>query len=146
MLAEMLVGSANNILYTDSLLRYPRKDPPNVLVIEGHRDRQVTDNIQRPLLLSLGVDLGGDEPGIGQWDSVLWYLQLGGGRQLPLPVAANRFVEGYGDRTAVVVRYDPGDDVQQDAPKHQYGCFLQNLADGKVPVIVQGGAVNDACL
>ena len=155
MLTEMLVGSADNILYTDALIRHPRKSPPDILVIEGHRDHQVTDNIQRPLLMSLDVDLAGNDQGATRRDSVLWYLQIDCGQQLGLPAAGNRDVAGYGERTDIVVRYDPGDDVeqdghyvnfQQDAPKHQYGCFLQNLAQGRVPVIVQSGGENDTCL
>ncbi|HVK98202.1 MAG TPA: hypothetical protein VM553_00245 [Dongiaceae bacterium] len=155
MLAEMLVGSANNILYTDHLLRKPTKKPPHILVIEGHGDRQVPENIQRPLLLSLGVEPVGDDVGSSEKDSVFWYLQEQGAQTWAFPVAENRQVEGYGSRTAVVVRYEPdgtpGQDghhvaFQLDAPKHQYGCLLQNLSEGRAPVIMQGGSEADPCL
>lgn len=154
MLAEMLVGAANNILYTDQLLRYPRKTPPHVLVIEGHQDRQVPENIQRPLLLSLGVEPVGDDYGATQDDSVFWYLQEQGAQSSAYPVVGNTLVDGYGMRTAVVARYKPdfapGTDghhvaFQLDAPKHQYGCLLQQLALGQTPVIVEGYAADGDC-
>lgn len=154
MLAEMLVGGANNILYTDQLLRRPAKTPPHVLVIEGHQDHQVPENIQRPLLLSLGVEPVGDDVGSTRRETVFWYLEEQGAQHWSYPVTDNVIVAGHGSRTAVVARYAPdtlsgldGHHVtfQLDAPKHQYGCLLENLAQGRAPVIPPGGDVNDPC-
>lgn len=155
MLAEMLMGVADNIHYAETLLRHPRKPAPNVLVIEGYQDHQVPENIQRPLLRALGVDLAGEEVGATAKETVFPAIALGGAQQLGYPVQGNRQVEGQGERTAVVVRYapDPGTDLdghyvtfQREEPKHQYGCFLQNLAEGKVPVVLEGSAEGGACL
>ncbi|MCG8670553.1 MAG: hypothetical protein MI867_14140, partial [Pseudomonadales bacterium] len=154
MLAEMLVGGANNILYTDQILRNPRKTPPHVLVIQGHNDKQVPENIQRPLLTSLGVDLAGNDIGDGPEDSVFTYMQMGGAVQYAYPIGNNKLVGDYGSRTAVTVRYeqDTATDLdghyvafQLDAPKHQYGCFLANLSSGKVPIVPEGAAWNGDC-
>lgn len=154
MLAEMLVGSANNILYTERLLRRPVKTPPHVLVIEGHQDHQVPENIQRPLLLSLGVEPVGDDVGFQRSDTVFWYLQEQGAQGWAYPVVDNVWVDGFGRRTAVVARYAPDDApgtdghhvaFQLDAAKHQYGCLLQNLAQGRAPVIVAGRDIDGDC-
>lgn len=160
MLAELAMGVADNLHYVDTLLRYPRKEAPHVLVIEGHNDHQVPENIQRPLLRALGVDLVGDEVGEGENDTVFPAISVdaepqSGAQQLGYPVQANRQIEGQSARTAVVVRYAAdttagldGHHVtfQRDEPKHQYGCFLQNLAEGRAPVVVQGSQAGGACL
>lgn len=154
MLAEMLVGGANNILYTDQILRYPSKEPPHVLVIEGHEDHQVPENIQRPLLTSLGVDLGGDDIGDTAADTVFHHMAIGGAVQHPLPIGNNKLISGYPSRTAIAVRYEPDTQTdldghyvtfQLDAPKHQYGCFLENLKNNQVPIVVEGNQWDDDC-
>ena len=154
MLAEMLVGPANNILYTDQILRNPRKTPPHVFVIEGYNDHQVPENIQRPLLTSLGVDLAGDDIGESKEDSVFYYMQWGGAVQTALPAGNNKYVPNYTNRTALTVRYREDEATELDghyvafqleAPKHQYGCFLQNLSEDKAPIIVAGENWNSDC-
>lgn len=154
MLAELLVGGANNILYTENILRQPTKTPPHVLVIEGHGDKQVPENIQRPLLTSLGVDLAGNDVGVSEDDTVLYYMQRGGAVQHAYPIGSNKLIPSYGSRTAVTVRYAPDTTTELDGhyvafqleqPKHQYGCFLQNLSEGKPPVIVEGSTWNGPC-
>lgn len=153
MLAEMLVGGANNILYTEKILRHPNKEPPHVLVIEGHNDHQVPENIQRPLLTSLGVDLGGEDVGSTPADTVFYYMEIGGALQHPFPIGNNKLIDEQ-ERTAIVVRHaeDAETDLdghyvtfQLDAPKHQYGCFLENLRNGQAPVIVAGHTWNGDC-
>lgn len=160
MLAELAMGVADNLHFADTLLRYPKKEAPHVLVIEGHSDHQVPENIQRPLLRALGVDLVGDEVGVDEDDTV--YPAIGvdadpqrGARQLGYPAQANRQIDGQAARTAVVVRYAAdttagldGHHVtfQRDEPKHQYGCFLQTLAEGRAPVVVQGSVAGGDCL
>lgn len=155
MLAELAMGVADNIHYADTLLRYPTKTAPHVLVVEGHHDHQVPENIQRPLLAALGVDLAGEEVGASAEDTVFPAISIGGAQQLAYPVTANRNVSGQSYRTAVVVRYeeDGTPDVdghyvtfQRDEVKHQYGCFLQNLAEGRTPVLLQGVTQGGDCL
>jgi hypothetical protein len=54
--------------------------------------------------------------------------------------------------TAGVVRYLPDFPMgghyvnfQLEAPKHQYGCFLETLFATGTPTIVAGGATDDPC-
>lgn len=154
MLAELLVGGANNILYTDRILRHPTKAPPHVLVIEGHNDHQVPENIQRPLLASLGVDLGGEDVGSSAADTVFHHMAIGGAQQLALPVSNNQWIPGHGSRTAIAVRHAEDEATELDghyvtfqleSTKHQYGCFLENLKDNKAPVIVSGHQWDGSC-
>ena len=34
---------------------------------------------------------------------------------------------------------------QREEPKHQYGCFLEDLAKGKVPTIIEGFVQGGEC-
>ncbi len=154
MLAELLVGGANNILYTEHILRYPSKTPPHVLVIEGHDDHQVPENIQRPLLASLGVDLAGDDVGSSEQDTVFYYMQMAGALQHAYPIGNNKLVAEHGYRTAIAVRYAPDTITDLDGhyvlyqraePKHQFGCFLTNLKQETPPIIVAGDTWNGEC-
>ncbi|MCG8538008.1 MAG: hypothetical protein MI808_23220, partial [Pseudomonadales bacterium] len=82
------------------------------------------------------------------------HLQLGGAEQLAYPAVNNVDVPGQGQRTAVVVRYENtvrpdhnGHHVtfDLDAPKHQYGCFMEQLANGEAPIIDIGNLQGDPC-
>jgi len=130
-----------------------------MLVIEGEEDLQVTIGLQRALVAALGVDMVGPDvtekpPGVpvGPEGQIIQRILLAGGKQLDPPVSGNVVVEGQGPRTAAVVRY-PEDGImeghyvvfQREEPKHQYGCFLEDLARGRVPVIVQGVEQGGAC-
>ena len=35
--------------------------------------------------------------------------------------------------------------IQLEAPKHQIGCFLQDIAAGITPQVVEGSAIDGAC-
>jgi len=159
--ATLTIAGGNNIHFLPFLFRLPvpGRPPPHMLVIEGHEDLQVTVGLQRALVAALGVDMVGPDvteipPGVpvGPEGQIIQRIELAGGRQLEPPVSGNRMVEGAGARTAVVVRY-PEDGIQEghyvafqrEEPKHQYGCFLEDLARGRVPVIVEGVQQGGAC-
>jgi len=159
--ATLTIAGANNIHFLPLLYRMPipGRPSPHMLVIEGEEDLQVTIGLQRALVAALGVDMVGPEvtekpPGIpvGPEGQIIQRIELAGGRQLDPPVSGNVTVEGQGPRTVAVVRYakdgiQEGHYVafQREEPKHQYGCFLEDLARGRVPVIVEGIEQGGAC-
>ncbi|WP_281645662.1 hypothetical protein [Parendozoicomonas sp. Alg238-R29] len=121
---------------------------PHTLIVEGHFDDWVGLFNQKPLLVSLGTDLFGPELNVSETEQLLPDLKTAGYQQWFSPVSGNR--DG---RTVAVVRY-PEDGIksghhvvfQQEAARHQYGCFLENIAEGRVPVIpLPGGSQNEGC-
>ncbi len=160
-IATLSIAGANTIHFLPTYFRDPRlpRPSPHMLVIEGHIDLQNTIGLQRALVAALGVDMVGPDvaeipPGIpiGPEGQIIQRIELAGGRQLDPPVSGNMNVPGQGVRTAVVVRY-PEDGIreghyvvfQREEPKHQYGCFLEDLAAGKVPTIIEGVAQGGEC-
>ena len=160
-LATLTIAGANNIHFLPTLFREPRfaRPAPHMLVVEGHIDLQVTIGLQRALVAALGVDMVGpdvteippDVP-VGPEGQIIQRIELAGGRQLDPPVSGNFNVPGQGPRTVTVVRY-PEDGIQEghmvvfqrEEPKHQYGCFLEDLARGKVPTIIEGFVQGGEC-
>ena len=117
------------------------------MVVEGHYDEQVTLPMQRTYLISLGADFMNEELDVPESSQLLPDLQIAGYEQLFSPVAGNR--DG---RTVGVVRYEEdgimtGHHVtfQYPAPQHQYGCFLEDLAQGLTPTIIVGSVLGSAC-
>jgi len=160
-LATLTIAGANNISFLPTIFREPRLPgpAPHLLLVEGHIDLQVTIGLQRALVAALGVDMVGPDvteipPGVpvGPEGQIIQRIELAGGRQLDPPVAGNINVPGQGARTAAVVRY-PEDGIreghyvafQREEPKHQMGCFLEDLAAGKVPTIIQGVEQGGSC-
>ena len=104
--------------------------------------------------MALGVDLAGPDLGTTYATTLFPHMAIAGAKQLPYPVAGNIAVPGQDNRTGVVVRYEDtlrpdhnGHHVAFDmeAPKHQYGCLLEQLAEGKVPVIGEGSVQGGDC-
>jgi len=160
-LATLTIEGANNIPHLYNILREPLngREAPHVFVIEGHIDLQVTVRLQRALVAALGVDFAGEDvfeipPGvpIGEDGRIVQTVLLAGGEQLDYPVAGNFEVPAQGAKTAVVVRY-PEDGIQEghnvvfqrEEPKHQIGCFLEDIAAGRTPQIIEGTAENGPC-
>ncbi|RLU03528.1 MAG: hypothetical protein D9N11_03690 [Ketobacter sp.] len=148
-LAELVLAPANISLLTSKWLQAPEQAPPapHVMVVEGHYDEQVTLPMQRPYLISLGADFMNEELDVPESSQLLPDLQIAGYEQLFSPVAGNR--DG---RTVGVVRYEEdgimtGHHVtfQYPAPQHQYGCFLEDLAQGLTPTIIVGSVLGSAC-
>jgi hypothetical protein len=109
----------------------------HVLMFQGIVDTYILPPIANPASNSLGLDLAGAalEP------SITPRLALFGLSQVDLPVAGND--DG---RTRVVVQHpqDPVEDghevvFQTEGPKHQYRCFLEDLAAGRVPQVPVAG-------
>ncbi len=154
MLMEWLLGSADPVPYMDSVLRAPTKEAPHILAISGLDDQGSGEYVQRTLMMSVGLDLAGPDLG-DTYDTTLFpHLEISGQQQLPYPVVNNIEVPGQGQRTAVVVRYENtwrpdhnGHHVtfDLDPPKHQYGCFMEQLAQGIAPVIHEGFLQGDPC-
>jgi hypothetical protein len=148
-MAELALSPSNVALQTAKWLQVPDQatSAPHFLIVEGHYDEQVTLPMQRPYLISLGADFINEELGLPAADQLLPDLHDAGYQQLFSPVAGNR--DG---RTVAVVRYQEdgvmtGHHVafQYPQPQHQYGCFLENLAQGITPVIIQGDTLGGVC-
>ncbi|MCA9774964.1 MAG: hypothetical protein KC466_21270, partial [Myxococcales bacterium] len=153
--AELAMGTADTIHVLPRVLRHPvpGRPAPHVLVVNGYRDTVVTDNMQRAVVGALGVDFAGPEVGPFPDGQILPRILLAGGAHFDYPAGGNRVVPGVGPRTAIAVRYPEdgirnGHDVlfQLDAPKHQVGCFLADLAAGRTPIAREGGAEGDPCI
>ena len=154
MLLQWLAAAADPTLYAPDILRAPTKTAPHVLAISGQFDRSSSEWVQQVYATALGVDLAGPELGADNKTRILEYMQQFGARQLDYPVTNNLDISGQGLRTAVVVRHfnsgragNNGHNVTYDIdpPKHQYGCFLQQLAEGRAPVIAEGSVQNGPC-
>lgn len=155
MLMEWLMGGADVVPHMDTILRYPLKEAPHVLAISGIDDGGSGEPVQRTHMLAVGEDLAGPDLG-DTYDTTLFpHLEIGGAQQLPYPVVNNVEVPGQGPRTAVIVRYE--NDVRPDhnghhvtfdleATKHQYGCFMEHLAQGRAPVVGEGWLQGGPCL
>jgi hypothetical protein len=160
-ISTLTIAGANNIHFLPAILRQPRADSPapHVLVIEGHVDLQVTIGLQRALVAALGVDMVGPDvteippaTPVGPEGQILQRIELAGGQRLDPPVSGNFMVQGQGSRSAAVVRY-PEDGIreghyvafQREEPKHQIGCFLEDLSAGRVPRVVRGVVQGGEC-
>ena len=155
MLMEWLMGGADVVPHMDNILRYPLKEAPHVLAISGIDDQGSGEPVQRTHMLAVGEDLAGPDLG-DTYDTTLFpHLEIGGARQLPYPVVNNFEVPGQGPRTAVIVRYENtvlpdrnGHHVTFDmeGTKHQYGCFMEHLAEGRAPIVGEGWIQGGPCL
>jgi len=148
MLADLGLGPADNIHYAPFILRSPKKGvvPPHVLVIEGHDDIQVPTDLQRALILALGVDMAGSDPGPEKKDKITPVLPWGGQKVLSYPVKANVLLAGHGLRTAIMVRYKQ-DSFSGDGhlvtfnlpePPKQIKHFLETLLKHDTPTVISG--------
>jgi len=154
MLAELVIGPADNVHFLQRVLRDPTpgRPAPHALVFQGFKDITVTENGQRPMVAALGVDQVGPPVAPTPDLQLLPRILLAGGQQLDYPASGNFEVPGQGLRTAVLDVYAEdgilsGHHVtfQLDAPKHQYGCFLEDIAAGRAPVIVEGSEIGGPC-
>ncbi|MCA8926340.1 MAG: hypothetical protein KDD82_31320 [Planctomycetes bacterium] len=141
---DLTVGSADNMHSVRHVLRdpYPGHTPPHVLVVEGDSDAQVPIGLQRALVLALGADLAGADPGPTAAEQLVPALPWGGLQQLAFPASANVLTGSGHTRTAVVVRYpeDPIRDghyvwFQYDEARRRTRDFLSALRQGSAPVI-----------
>jgi len=156
MLLEWNLGAVDTITNLDRLMYHPTKVPPHVIGFSGYNDYLLAETTQRPFFMTLGSDLLGDDIGQSAKRTFMPHITLGGAQHLAYPASANFDVPGYGPRTNVVMRYrgdNPallynGHEVlfQSDAIKHQYGCFLEHLAQGRVPVVDVGYEQGGPCL
>ena len=143
-LFETAVGPADNLNYTPRIFRRPSglaERTPHVLVIEGQHDLQVPINLQRALVLSLGVDLAGQDVGATSNDQLLPVLSLTEQEQLAMPVQ-NNLATPRGPRTAVVRRFLEdglleGHYVvfQVDDARRNLIEFARDIRDGTAPVV-----------
>ncbi|MCG8537992.1 MAG: hypothetical protein MI808_23140 [Pseudomonadales bacterium] len=155
MLTEWLLGPVDSVANVDSLLRYPQKTPPHVMGFSGYNDYYSTEETQRPFFMALGADLVGEDIGEGEGETFIPYISAAGLQQLDYPQWGNRLSPGYGERTAAVMRYrgnnpffwETGHEItfQLEEIKHQYGCFLQQLAQGGTPVVDKGVSIGGGC-
>ncbi len=154
MLLEWLLGGADPVAYQAKVMESQTKLPPHLLAFSGTKDKGALEPAQWPYLMSLGLDLAGNDRGKGYDKTLFPHMEISGARQLPYPVTAN-IDTAFGPRTAVVVRYNNPERANGnghhivfdlEAPKHQYGCFLEHLAAGEIPQVAAGNKINDPCL
>jgi len=141
---DLTVGSADNMHSVRRVLRdpYPGHTPPHVLVVEGDSDAQVPIGLQRSLVLAMGADLAGADPGPSADEQLVPALPWGGLQQLSLPVSGNVVTGSGHTRTAAVVRY-PEDGIrdghyvwfQYDEARRRTRDFLRALQQGTTPEI-----------
>jgi hypothetical protein len=155
MLLEWLLSGADATIHVDSLLRYPVRTPPHVIAFSGVNDHGSGEPTQRAHIMAVGMDLVGNDLGRSYDTTLFPHLAIAGAQQLAYPVVNNVDVPGHGQRTAVVARYrnpnifvlQNGHDVTFEIPaiKHQYGCFLQHLAEGRAPLVAEGYVQGGPC-
>ena len=150
-----LMSDVDPVLYMDELYRYPTRPAPHSLTISGIDDSGSPETTQRNFMTALGPDFAGEEIGTTPDTDIRAYLLKTGSHAYPYPVGATREVAGQPAKTAVVTRYENtvrpshnGHHVTYDLPaaRHQYGCFLQNLGEGRDPVIIEGYEQGGPCL
>ncbi|MBQ0726377.1 MAG: hypothetical protein KBT77_03400, partial [Thalassolituus oleivorans] len=122
--------------------------PFHSLLIFGHFDYSVPFSSQQILVRALESDMAGAELAVPLEYSLLETAKAAGGVALDYPVKGN----GHHGETNVFVRYEEdaiktGHHVmiQFEAPKHQIGCMLQDIAAGLTPEIVEGSAIDGDC-
>ncbi len=155
MLAEWAFAATDLTVNMEQMMRYPEKSPPHVIAYSGFRDEIYPDPNQRTLYMAMGMDLVGDDIGDRENNTMMPHMQLAGSRQLTYPAAEN-FETPFGIRLNVVMRYrgnniallNSGHEVmfEDDAIKHQYGCFLEYLSQGDSPLMSIGVDQGDPCL
>lgn len=151
---------ADPALYGQAIIDEPPAGgpPKHILMFQGIVDTYILPSIAHASSLAQRLDLAGEpreeeSPELEGFFYLPEVLPLVDRRHIALPAQANREVAGGADPvTAVVVQYleDPIEDghevmYQLDGPKHQYRCFLQSLAAGGDPVVVEGGAELAPC-
>ncbi|HEX7602452.1 MAG TPA: hypothetical protein VF316_12640 [Polyangiaceae bacterium] len=142
---------ADPMVYTRLLLQEPAQgeSPRQILMEQGIVDHYILPPIANGMSLSLGLDLAGAEldltnpelvarPELTPLANVLGYAKR---TKLTLPASAN-FAK---DVTAIVVQHpedglEDGHEVmfQTEAPKSEYRCFLQSLAQGGAARVPDG--------
>jgi pimeloyl-ACP methyl ester carboxylesterase len=142
---------ADPMVYTRLVLQEPAQGetPRQILMEQGIVDHYILPPIANGMSLSLGLDLAGAEldlthpelvarPELTPLASVLGYS---GRKKIALPASANVSK----DVTAIVVQHledgiEDGHEVmfQTDAPKREYRCFLQSLAQGGAARVPDG--------
>ena len=122
--------------------------PFHSLMIFGHVDNFVPLSSQKPLIRALESDMAGPELDVSTELSLLASAQAAGGEALDYPVSGN----GHHGETNAFTRYQQDEIktghhvmIQLEAPKHQIGCFLQDIAVGITPQVVEGSAIDGAC-
>ncbi len=117
----------------------------HVLMLQGIKDSYILPPIANAGSAALGLDLAG--PALES--SAAEALGRVGRGAVALPVSGNQTgPDGPTTRVVVQHRQGPVEDghevmFQTEAPKRQYRCFLRALAEGRVPVVVDGA--DDAC-
>ena len=154
-LLEWFMSDVDPVLYMDEVYRYPTKPAPHSLTISGINDSGSPELTQRTFMTALGSDFAGEELGTTPATDIRSYLVKTGSQAYPYPVGPTVEVPGQGVRTAVVTRYENtvrpsrnGHHVTYDQTeaRHQYGCFLQNIGEGRAPIIIEGVEQGGPCL
>ncbi|UJR86315.1 hypothetical protein [Sandaracinus amylolyticus] len=145
-LLELAWEPAEPLVYMPRLSRRPLEGVASRPVYEpvGEGDSYFPTRVYDAVALAYGHEQAGDVV----WSSMQDALALDGREGvLGYPVHANRTSERGDAYTGVVVQYagdgfsDPHDIfVQLEAVRHQYGCFLRSVIEGRGGVVVAPGA------
>lgn len=147
--------AADPQVYARHVVDQPLASDPSrhVLMMQGIVDTYILPTIANGLSLPLGLDLAGPalestDPRSAIFTSVEDALPLVDRGNVAYPASANRTVDG-STVTAVVTQH-PQDAIedgheavfQTAGPKHQYRCFLEDFAAGRVPVVPAPGSAS----
>jgi len=134
-LFQMAMTPVDPITFAPHIIKEPLQgNPKDVWMSMGLFDHFFRPESQDGLMAGMGMDFAGDVVD----DRVLEYLELSGRKRLDYPISGNLTSQGK-KVTGVAVQYKMDDildghhvNFQLDAPKYQYGCFLQSyVRDGK---------------
>lgn len=130
--------------------------PRHILMLQGIVDTYIMPSIANALSLALGLDLAGSsldrtESRLKDFTPLDEFLPLLSKKQLEFPVQGN--YKSQLPATTAIVTQHPQDTVedghevvfQTPGPKHQYRCFLESLAQNKIPWIPKPGQEWDPC-
>lgn len=150
-LIQWALEPADPLVYTRLLLQEPAQGeaPRQILMEQGIVDHYILPPIANAMSLSLGLDLAGAELDETSAELVARseltplgdVLGYSGRKKVTFPTRAN-----FGkDVTAIVVQHpedglEDGHEVmfQTEAPKREYRCFLQSLAQGGAARVADG--------
>ena len=153
-LMQWALEPADPLVYARLIVREPAKGeaPRQILMEQGIVDHYILPTIANALSLSLGLDVAGTELDLTNAELVARpeltplanVLDYSGRSKVALPASANVGK----DVTAIVVQHDEdgvedGHEVmfQTAAPKKEYRCFLQSLAQGGAARVPDGSGV-----
>lgn len=155
MLMEWLLGTVDSAVNIEQLMVYSEKTRPHFIAFSGFQDYFLREPAQRPFYIAARSDLAGQDIGRMFNYTLMPHISVSGAEQLSLPVTANYSSPGRPPVTNTVTRHRVSNPVlffnghetlfQNERAKHRYGCFLEDIAKQRTPVIFKGSRQGDPC-